>query len=85
MNDVYAFILEYLILRRAWCLGYMPFSNFKRIIEYALGIRDIYYIRKVFLHLRNKGFFIRRKNMRRSYLYKFLGPKEDKWPIVVEF
>lgn len=85
MNDVYAFILDYMILRRAWLLGYMPFSNFKRIIEYALGIRDIYYIRKVFIHLRNKGFFIRRRNLKRSYLYKFLGPPDNVKPIVVKF
>jgi len=77
MNETYAFILEYLILRRAWNLGYMPFSNFKRILEYALGIRDIYYIRKIFLHLKNKGFFIRKRNLKRSYLYKFLGPKSS--------
>jgi len=82
MNEVYSFILEYLILRRAWGLGYLPFSNFKKIIEYALGIRNIYYIRKIFIHLRNKGFFIRKKNFKRSYLYKFVGPKQASAPVV---
>jgi len=76
MDEVYAFILEYLILRKAWNLGYISFSNFKRILEYALGINDIYYIRKIFLYLKNKGFFIRKRNLKRSYLYKFLGPSE---------
>lgn len=73
MQELYTFVLEYLILRNAWNLGYLPFSKFKKIISYATGIYNIYYLRKIFIHLQNKGFFQKKKNFKRSYTYKFIG------------
>ena len=79
MHELYSFVLEYLILRQAWNLGYLPFSRFKRVISYATGIYNIYYLRKIFIHLNNRGFFQKKKNIKRSYTYKFIGnlEKED--------
>ena len=68
MQDLYQFILEYLIYRQAWKLGFLPFSNFKRLISFATGI---------FLYLCGKGFFVKKKNIKRSYSYRFIGPHDD--------
>ena len=77
MQDLYQFILEYLIYRQAWKLGFLPFSNFKRLISFATGISNIYYTRKIFLYLCGKGFFVKKKNIKRSYSYRFIGPHDD--------
>ena len=74
MNSIYYFVLEYFILRRLWTMGYMSFNNYKRIISYSTGIYNIYTIRKIFIHLVDKGFFIKKKNEKRSYSYMFIGP-----------
>ena len=76
MQEIYEFVLEYFILRQLWDLGYLPFSNYKKIISYATGIHNIYYLRKIFLALCRKGFFIKKKNIKRSYTYKFIGHSE---------
>lgn len=76
MNELYSFVLEYLIMRQAWNLGFLSFSKFKRIISYATGIHNIYYLRKIFIHLQNRGFFQKKKNLKRSYTYKFIGEAE---------
>ena len=81
MEECYKFVLEYLIYRQAWNMGYIPFNCFKQIISYSTGIYNIYYLRKIFVHLVNKGFFIKKKNLKRSYTYRFLGP-QDNLPIV---
>jgi len=73
MDDIYSFTLEYFILRHAWSLGYLPFSKYKKIISFATGIYNIYYLRKIFLHLVRKGFFQKKRNEKRSYTYKFIG------------
>ena len=77
MQVLYQFILEYLIYRQAWKLGFLPFSNFKKLISFATGISNIYYTRKIFLYLCSKGFFVKKKNIKRSYTYKFIGPTDD--------
>jgi len=73
MQEIYIFVLEYLIHRQAWELGFLSFYKFKKIISYATGIYNIYYIRKIFIHLNNRGFFQKKKNLKRSYMYKFIG------------
>tara|TARA_R110000764_G_scaffold22812_4_gene56443 strand:+ start:1339 stop:1596 length:258 start_codon:yes stop_codon:yes gene_type:complete len=77
MQEIYIFVLEYLIMRQAWNLGFLSFSKFKRIISYATGIHNIYYLRKIFIHLQNRGFFQKKKNLKRSYTYKFIGEAEN--------
>lgn len=79
MDEVYKFVLEYLILRKAYTFGFIRFNNFRRIIEYATGIYDIYIIRKIFIKLMESGFFIKKKNLKRSYLYRFIGPSSSAW------
>ena len=82
MHEIYSFVLEYLILRQAWNLGYLPFSQFKKIISYATGIYNIYYLRKIFLQLQNRGFLHKKKNLKRSYTYKFVGRNDEVNPKV---
>tara|TARA_R110000824_G_scaffold750_3_gene4710 strand:- start:6273 stop:6545 length:273 start_codon:yes stop_codon:yes gene_type:complete len=77
MDDIYSFTLEYFIIRQLWNLGYLPFSKYKKIISFATGIYNIYYLRKIFLHLVRKGFFQKKKNVKRSYTYKFIGIEEE--------
>ena len=74
MNTIYFFVLEYFILRQMWTMGYMSFNNYKKLIGYATGIHNIYTIRKIFIHLVDKGFFIKKKKEKRSYSYMFIGP-----------
>lgn len=81
MEEYYKFVLEYLILRQAWNMDFIPFNCFKQIISYATGIHNIYYLRKIFVHLVDKGFFIKRRNEKRSYSYRFIGPG-DNLPLV---
>ena len=63
----------YLIFRRADKYGFIKFSYFKRIIQHLTGSNDIYLIRKIFIRLVDEGFFHRIRNIKRSYLYKFIG------------
>ena len=74
MQLLYQFILDYLVYRSAWNLGFLPFSNYRKIISFATGCSNIYYTRKIFLYLCSKGFFIKKKNIKRSYTYCFIKP-----------
>ncbi len=51
--------------------GYLKYGFFKRIIAYILDCYHEYFIRKIFLSLVNKGYFIKVKNYKKSYKYKF--------------
>jgi hypothetical protein len=55
-------------------MGFMSFNHYKQLISYVTGIHNIYTIRKIFIHLVDKGFFIKKKNEKRSYSYMFIGP-----------
>ena len=52
-------------------LGYLKYGYFRRIIGYIIDQYHEYFIRKIFLSLVNKGFFIKVKNKKKSYKYKF--------------
>ncbi len=56
--------------------GYLKYGFFKRIIGYVLDYYHDYFIRKTFLSLVQKGYFIKVKNYRKSYKYKF-NPKPE--------
>ena len=62
--------------------GFLRYGFFKRIIGYVLDYYHDYFIRKTFLALVNKGYFIRYKTTKQSYRYKFnptpkIPPKQN--------
>ena len=51
--------------------GYLKYGFHKRIISYILDSFHEYFIRKTFLSLVDKGYFIKQKNHKQRYIYKF--------------
>tara|TARA_R110002074_G_scaffold100238_5_gene216529 strand:- start:2219 stop:2497 length:279 start_codon:yes stop_codon:yes gene_type:complete len=64
-------VIEYFKYKNAQNLNFLKFGYFKRIISYVLNCNSDYYIRKLFLTLVEKNYFIKHKNKKQSYLYKF--------------
>tara|TARA_R110000772_G_scaffold188594_1_gene299647 strand:+ start:410 stop:688 length:279 start_codon:yes stop_codon:yes gene_type:complete len=64
-------VLEYFKYKNIQTLDYLKFGYFKRIIGYILNCESEYYIRKLFLTLVEKNYFLKKKNLKQSYLYKF--------------
>ena len=63
--------------------GYLKYGYYKRIIGYILDYYNDYFIRKTFLSLVEKGYFIKKKNHKKSYMYLFNSiPKEPKKEII---
>lgn len=61
--------------------GFLKYGAFKRIIAYILDYYNDYFVRKIFLELVEMNYFVRKKNIKQSYLYKFnpnpsITPKE---------
>lgn len=57
--------------------GFLKYGYYKRIIGYILDYYNDYYIRKTFLSLVHDGYFIKKKNIKKSYIYKF-NPQPNK-------
>jgi len=51
--------------------GFLKYGYFKRIIGYILDYYNDYFIRKTFLALVEEGHFIKKKNIKKSYIYQF--------------
>ena len=58
-------------------MGFLKYGYFKRIIKYVIDYYNDYYVRKIFLQLVNENYFLRIKNEKNSYRYKF-NPKPKK-------
>jgi len=71
-------IVNYLIKKKVWEHGYVKYSTLKRMIIYITKLERQYIIRKLFITLVDDGVFIKRKNLCRSYNYKFKNPNEIK-------
>lgn len=71
-------VINYLLNKQAHNLGFIRYSLFKKMIVYITKIKSLYQIRKIFLHLVDKKIFIKKKNDKKSYLYKFYNPNEAK-------
>ena len=80
-------VIGYFHYKHVENLGYLKYGYFKRIIGYVLDYHHDYFIRKIFLSLVDKGFFIKLKNIKKSYKYKFNpnGKKEIKKEIPPEY
>tara|TARA_R110000803_G_scaffold32572_1_gene71663 strand:+ start:76 stop:363 length:288 start_codon:yes stop_codon:yes gene_type:complete len=64
-------VVGYLKFKKIQDLGFLKYGHYKRIISYVLDCFNDYYIRKLFLSLIDKGYFIKRKNLKKSYNYEF--------------
>tara|TARA_R110002126_G_scaffold277451_1_gene423315 strand:+ start:88 stop:381 length:294 start_codon:yes stop_codon:yes gene_type:complete len=71
-------LISYLNYRKYENVGFIKYGNFKKIISFVLDCNNDYYIRKLFLNLIHKNYLIKKKNTKKSYLYKFNpNPKSD--------
>ena len=80
-------VIEYFKYKNAQNLNFLKFGYFKRIIAYVLNCKSEYYIRKLFLTLVEKNYFIKKKNLKQSYLYQFNpeGRKVEKKELPLDF
>ena len=64
-------IISYLKYRNYENTGFIKYGNFKKIISFVLDSHNDYYNRKLFLSLVSKGYLIKKRNIKKSYIYKF--------------
>lgn len=76
MNSKQA-VIGYFKFKKIENMGYLKYGYFKRIIQYVIDYYNDYYVRKIFLELLEENYFIRVKNFKTSYKYKF-NPKPKK-------
>lgn len=70
-------VIGYFKFKKIENMGYLKYGYFKRIIQYVIDYYNDYYVRKIFLQLVQENYFIRVKNHKASYKYKF-NPKAKK-------
>ena len=76
-------VLGYLTYKNIENRGFVKYGYYKKLITYILDLHHKeYYVRKIFLKLNRKGYFIRRETEQKSFLYKFnsnpkIKPKEE--------
>jgi len=76
MNSKQA-VIGYFKFKNIENMGYLKYGYFKRIIQYVIDYYNEYYVRKIFLQLVEENYFIKIKNYKNSYKYKF-NPKPQK-------
>jgi len=64
-------VINYCKFRNIQTRGFLKYGYFKRIIGYILDYYNDYFIRKIFLQLVEEDYFIKKKNIKKSYLYQF--------------
>ena len=64
-------VVGYLTYKETDKNGFCKYGYFKRIISYILDFHNDYYIRKLFLKMYDKGFFIKEENIKKSFKYQF--------------
>ena len=65
-------VLGYLTFKNIENRGFIKYGYFKKLITYILDIHHKdYYIRKIFLLLCKKGYFIKKETIQKSFKYKF--------------
>lgn len=69
-------IVNYFNFKNIDNLGFLKYGYFKRIIAYIIDCYNEYTLRKIFLALIHKGYFVKQKKIKTSYLYKF-NPNPD--------
>lgn len=64
-------VLAYFNYKHIENLNFLKYGFFKRLISYILDIHNTYFIRKIFLSLVQQNYFIKKKNIKKSYMYLF--------------
>jgi hypothetical protein len=64
-------VIGYFKFKKIENMGFLKYGYYKRIIQYVIDYYNEYYVRKIFLQLLDKGYFIRIKNHKNSYKYQF--------------
>lgn len=70
-------ILTYLQYRKINEMGFLKYSHLCSLFCYCLNNYDKDYIRKIFIKLVRNNHFIKKRNIKRSYTYKFIPLEGD--------
>ncbi len=65
-------LVAYLDYRNYQNVGFVKYSNLCSIFCYVLNDYNKAYIRKLFIKLVRLGYFEKKKNIKRSYTYKYI-------------
>lgn len=65
-------VLTYLEYRKINNMGFLKYSHLCAMFCYVLNNYDKDHIRKLFIKLVRNNHFIKRRNIKRSYTYKFI-------------
>lgn len=77
-NPLIKTTVDYLTRKEAWKYGFIKYSVIKKMIVYATKHNRLYIIRKVFVSLIDKGYIEKKRNVARSYMYRFINPNATK-------
>lgn len=79
-------VLAYFNYKHIENLKFLKYGYFKRLISYILDIHNTYLIRKIFLSLVEQDYFIKLKNIKKSYIYMFnpTGKINNKKEIIID-
>tara|TARA_R100000935_G_C2751902_1_gene130055 strand:+ start:57 stop:350 length:294 start_codon:yes stop_codon:yes gene_type:complete len=69
---------EYLNNREYWRHDYVKYNNFKKTIGVILKTNSEYTLRKVFVDLCERNIIVKKRNIKKSYLYHFKNKNECK-------
>tara|TARA_R110000803_G_scaffold84045_4_gene150193 strand:- start:5307 stop:5591 length:285 start_codon:yes stop_codon:yes gene_type:complete len=76
-------VIGYLKHKNAEERGYLKYGYYKKLICYILDLHLDYYTRKIFLKMFKKGYFIKSKNDKKVFKYRF-NPNPEIEPIKEE-
>ena len=77
-NNLNKLTVDYLTRKESWKYGFIKYSVIKKMIVFATKHNRIYIIRKIFVNLIENGYIEKKKNVARSYMYKFINPNATK-------
>ncbi len=75
--DAMSSVIGYLKHKNAENRGFLKYGYYKRLISYILDLHLDYYVRKIFLKLCKKGYFIKSDADKKVFKYRF-NPSPDK-------
>jgi len=70
-NDIIEFLILYLQSRNCHLWGYVGYKNFKSLITYITGIKNVDILRSIFEKMVKENWFIKRKISSKTD-YKFI-------------
>ena len=77
-------IIAYCNFKNIQNRGFLKYGYYKRIIAYILDYYNDYFIRKTFLSLIEDGYFIKKKNIKKSYIYMFNPTPSKEKPVIID-